>query len=1261
MNMNLRNLFARWRSRPPAQRALPAGSPVEPPQAAVHALTAQALADYIDGQEHAQVFAQLLQRLLDLSASSYGFIGQVAHHAGGQTALQMLADSALSTAEHASHTGAGGVLDDLIEQVLCSAQPLRNNALPAAARRPDPACAHPPLSCFIGLPLQHQGQLLGMLGLANRPGGYDPELETLLAPLLVTLGQLLAALQRDTQRQQAQREAQHLQEALRTLNDIAALANRQPQEQLRQALQLASGFYQLPVAVISRVRLDDFEVLCHLAPEHNLADGEHLPLEQTYSHLALQSDDVLAIAHMGNSVHAGHPCYQRFGYESYIGTLIRLNGQRYGALGLASREPRAQGFDLAEREFIRLLARWIGATLEHQQQLQQRHELLNRLQHMTNQTPGMVYQFQIEADGRRHFPFASAGIRDIYGLEPEQVLHNSQIIQQLIHPDDLPRINASIERSGRRLSPWHEEYRVLHPLRGLIWVEGRATPQAQNDGSLIWHGVISDISQRKRIEETLREERQRLASIIASTDLGTWEWNVQSGAMVFNARWAEMLGYRLEELAPLDVNTWERLSHPADLEHCRALLNQHFSGAQAYYNSILRMRHKAGHWVWVNTRGSLVKRTEDGLPLLMYGTHTDISASHQQDEQARRTRAFLQAVVDSSTEVAMIATDRQGLITLFNPGAERLLGYSAAAMVGLQTPALFHLPSEIQARAEALGQALGRPLSGIEVFTEKTHPQEPATHVWTYVQQNGQQRQVNLSVTAIRDEQEHITGFLGIAIDISAQLQATRALQDNEQRLRSMISNLPGAVYRYRNDGNWSVVHISAEIERLTGYPASDFSSQRRSLNSLILPSDLAATRSAQNSLADGEVFEISYRIRHADGHSVWISEKGRGAYADDGELLWLDGFLWDISAEVAAQQERREREDYVHKVLDNVIDGILTFSPQGRIESCNRAAEQIFAYAPAQALGQRASELLAEPYRHNYREHVRALLRQTGERTEAELPRELEGLRQNGERFPLELALSRIRHRGEDKLIAVVRDITERKRVERMQSEFVSTVSHELRTPLTSIAGALGLINGGALGEVPTAISAMLAIAEQNSQRLSLLINDLLDMDKLDAGQMRFDLQPQPLRPLLDQALQASQGYADAYRVRWQLLDVPEQVMLLVDAQRFLQIMANLLSNAAKYSPTEGVVEIRCAAQEQQLRIEVRDHGRGIPEAFRERIFNKFAQADSSDSRQQGGTGLGLAISRELVRRMHGQIGFSCAPGDGTRFWFTLPMLEPP
>ncbi|WP_215399454.1 sensor histidine kinase [Rheinheimera oceanensis] len=237
------------------------------------------------------------------------------------------------------------------------------------------------------------------------------------------------------------------------------------------------------------------------------------------------------------------------------------------------------------------------------------------------------------------------------------------------------------------------------------------------------------------------------------------------------------------------------------------------------------------------------------------------------------------------------------------------------------------------------------------------------------------------------------------------------------------------------------------------------------------------------------------------------------------------------------------------------------------------------------------------------------------------------------------------------------ISDISERKKIERLKDEFVSTVSHELRTPLTAISGAIGLLHGEVFGPLPQQAAQMTQLAQANVKKLQLLINDLLDMDKLLAGKMLFDIQPQPLLPIIEASLHDNQSYAQQYQVRYQLQAISADMWVNVDSMRLQQVMANLLSNAAKFSPPQAVVNIIVQQQGDKALIQVIDNGCGISEQFKPYIFSKFSQADSSDIKSKGGTGLGLAISKQLMSRMQGEISFQSEQGKGSEFYLLLPL----
>lgn len=275
--------------------------------------------------------------------------------------------------------------------------------------------------------------------------------------------------------------------------------------------------------------------------------------------------------------------------------------------------------------------------------------------------------------------------------------------------------------------------------------------------------------------------------------------------------------------------------------------------------------------------------------------------------------------------------------------------------------------------------------------------------------------------------------------------------------------------------------------------------------------------------------------------------------------------------------------------------------------------------------------------------------------------PYEKELIRKDGSRYPVIVnGVMTTDHSGRKLIWSIVEDISERKRIDKMKNEFISTVSHELRTPLTAISGALGLLSN-LNDSLPAPMQNMLRIAGVNSQRLSQLINDLLDIEKITSEKMAFNIQRQAVLPLVEQAIETTAPYAMEYGVQLLLSNESIAAEAFIDPLRLQQVLANLLSNAIKFSPKGAAVTVVVLrGKGDSVRITVSDLGPGVPELFRHRIFQKFSQADSSDTRAKGGTGLGLAITKELVEKMRGTVGFDSIEGQGSSFWVELPLAAP-
>ncbi len=468
--------------------------------------------------------------------------------------------------------------------------------------------------------------------------------------------------------------------------------------------------------------------------------------------------------------------------------------------------------------------------------------------------------------------------------------------------------------------------------------------------------------------------------------------------------------------------------------------------------------------------------------------------------------------------------------------------------------------------------------------------------------------------------------LLAMNRNLRRQARLAESARTGEARQVALLQAVPDDLYELHADGRVTVLSPSSGRR---GPP----------------PPELCAVFAEQVARQPGQTLLVfDWSDAHGHEHEV------RVVRAEGGERLAI---VRDVTDAARARRRLRDQQAFLRSVVDADENLIFVRDAAGRVLLCNEAFAALLGVAPARIEGQRVQELPGGDLLAPLLDGDTALLRELPELRRAQIP--VTDARGRERWFQL-LKRPMVLSDGQRLVLAVAVDVSARRQVERMKSEFISTVSHELRTPLTAIRGGLSMLTGGLAGEVPPAQRPLLDIAYKNSERLVRLINDILDVEKLESGRLVMHLQTVALRPVVAQAIEHIAGYADEYEVRVRLAP-GDDGEVEIDTDRFAQIMANLLSNAIKHSPPGGEVVVEVVPRAAMMEVGVADRGPGIPEAFRARVFERFAQADSSDVRTRGGTGLGLAITRSLVEQLGGEIGFDTEIDHGTRFHVRLPQ----
>jgi two-component system sensor histidine kinase VicK len=607
-------------------------------------------------------------------------------------------------------------------------------------------------------------------------------------------------------------------------------------------------------------------------------------------------------------------------------------------------------------------------------------------------------------------------------------------------------------------------------------------------------------------------------------------------------------------------------------------------------------------------------------------------------------RLFVAATLDAIPALVAVL-DTAGRIVRLNQSCARVTGQRVAEAVGKPfVEDIIH--SEDQTLA---AQRLREAAAG--------HGSGPHESAWRNL---GGKRRVNWTVRPLRGPDGEIQYLIVSGQEVTDKRRKEKGQPSSEERYREVVENSLGIVFMCSMEG--VLMSLNAFTAETLGYPAGKLVG--RPVAELMDASGAASFHECLTALKEKGEWQGTVHLRRSDGEYRRMALRSRRIGAGQ-ERPFVVNHGVDTTeqheAEEALQMAARQRE----LILESADDGIYGIDLDGKMTFINDAGAKALGYAPEGLVGRDFHDVVQHshadgtPYSRSTSPIVHALRRSEPVRMRNEV-----FWRRDGTAIPVEYSANPLMEDGRiSGVVVAFQDVTERRRLERMKDEFISTVSHELRTPLTSLRASLGLVSSGALEKRPEKQQQMLELALASCDRLVKLVNDIVDFNSVEHGQLELHRETLQARDLLQQAADAAHGQATAAHTRIQLQAAPGAVY--ADEERTLQVLGELLTNAIKFSDQGTTVRLAAhkmgaeaggSGEQDAMCFTVEDQGYGISAEKLERIFERFQQGDASDTRPLGGTGLGLALCRRIVEQHGGRIWAESEVGKGSRFHFTLP-----